>query len=204
MNTWKDVKAGDRVQLGGATWVVTKVKKIGGNTGKAKKAKVTVIGAGGRFDEVVRLKDRVTIKKSESKKTPLRDRTGAQTRWATEREAAEKKRPLPAGDPSKIKPPAKKYGTPWETPLDKVERKLDSILGARLIGATDDESVGYFVPPVDVSTIASHMALFHGTPVREYGIDDLRRMHDLEHEQALKGIALHVNHWHTEKRPEGV
>lgn len=180
--TWADVEKGDRVELKGKTFVVAKIKA------KGKKAKVVVVGGGGRFESEVRLKDAVRIVTSEG--------------WLKNPPARERRPALPAGDPSVTKPPAKKYGNPWETTEDRIERKLETILGARLVAETDDESAGYYVPPVDVSTIASHAVLFHGLDPTEYDVDGLLEAHTNHHAAALKGVPLYVNHWHTAERPK--
>lgn len=196
MTTWAKVKPGERVELKGKPYVVAKIKA------KGKRAKVTVVGAAGRFTSEVKLKDEV----KRVKRGKLYDRDGRMQRWAEPDEVKHAARVagqgLPdAGDPAVTEPPRKKFGNPWETPRDKVERKLTELMGARLVGEADDETSGWYVPPVDVTTIAGHLALFHGTDTSSYGIDDMRELHELEHQQALSGVALHVNHWHTEERP---
>lgn len=191
--TWADVNAGMRVELKGREYVVTKIKP------KGKRAVVVVVGGGGRFESEVKVKDAVKIiKAAKPDKSKLRSSTGQMNRWATEKEHA---RAVPQGDAGQTTPPRPAMGEAWETPVDKVERKLAKVLGAHLVGEATDESSGYYVPPVDVTTIAAHLALFHGTDVSAYGIDDLVELHRNEHESALAGQALHVNHWHTKERP---
>ena len=101
-------------------------------------------------------------------------------------------------------PPAAPGASPWDTPADKIERKLDKLLEARLVGEATDPSAGYYVPPENVSTVASHLALFHGG-IPEACQDDETKMlsvHAAQHAEALKGSPLAVNHWHTETRPD--
>ena len=58
------------------------------------------------------------------------------------------------------------------------------------------------MPLPDVGTIASHWMLFHeGDDWQEYGEAELLVRHAAEHKRALEGVALKVNHWHTETRP---
>lgn len=191
MAKWSKVSKGDRVELRGREYEVVKIKP------KGEHAKVTVRGGGSVFESKVRLADKVTIVAD-----PLHGKDGAQRRWAKPREVKNNEpKGLPPGDPSVRKPPAKPSGDPWETRRDKVERRLDDLLGARLVGESTDESSGYYVPPVDVSTVAAHLVLFHGTDVSAFGVDDMLELHDNEHASALKGHALKVNHWHTETRP---
>lgn len=201
--TWGDVTKGASVELAGNIWTVVKIKRDG------KRAKVTVERKGREAKSVVKLKDRVTIASaaaaSKSKRGPVDDARGTMQRWATEKELREALRtPLPAGDHTKTKPPEKVTGDPWETQTDRVERKLEAILQARLVGVATDENAGYYVPPVDVSTIASHLVIFHGGIPDACGDDEaaMLKAHDAQHAAALKGEGvLQTNHWHTKKRP---
>ncbi|UYL87165.1 hypothetical protein QEH40_gp44 [Microbacterium phage OscarSo] len=199
--TWADVRKGDLVELAGREYVVRKIK-----AGK-KKADVKVERKGRTAESTVKLADRVTIvaKGDGSKHGPLTDEHGTARRWATKKEAREvlgESAKLEAGDPSATKPPAKATGDPWETPHGRIERKLDEILGARLVGESTGPE-GYYVPPVNVTTIAAHMAVFHGG-IPEACDDEGKMMlaHAAQHDAAKKGESvLAVNHWHTEKRP---
>lgn len=198
--TWSNVSKGDRITLAGADYEVTKIKP------KGKKIKVTIVGKRGTFSHEVKAKDAVVI-------APLHDSRGAQKRWATKAEAKagpERKKPMlpeqsviPAGDPTILEAPAKATGGLWDTPATKVEKKLDTILGAHLVGESKDETAGYYVPPVDVSTIAAHMMLFHGgSEYAEHDESRLMAMHEQQHKMFLDGDARpKVNHWHTKERP---
>lgn len=188
---WSDIVKGDRVVVAGKTYEVDKIKP------KGKKLAVRMRLGGQAFDGVVKPRDAV-------ERAPLRNAENGQARWATkaEHEAAQPRRTkLEAGDALQTRRPYEPIGDVWETPRDRVERKLDTILGAVLVAETLDESAGYYVPPVDVTTIAAHLALFHGVDPSQFGIDDMVEVHALHHEAALKGVALEVNHWHTKTRP---
>lgn len=200
--TWADVKKGSIVELSGREYRVVKIKP------KGKKAAVMVETKGRYAESKVKLSDRVTIvKKGDgTKRGPLYDEGGTARRWATKKEAAEVGvTGLPAGDSTVTKAPEKgKRGDPWERPVDRIERKLDDLLQARLVGISTDESAGYYVPPVNVTTVAAHLALFHGG-IPEAVSDDEGKMlavHEAQHAEALKGSPLAVNHWHTKTRPE--
>lgn len=197
--TWADVKKGVVVELGGRDWVVVKIKA------KGKTAKVVVEHKGRTAESAVKLADRVKIVAKSRDLDPLRDSSGAQRRWAKPKEAKlEAPAKLAAGDPAQTRPPAKATGSPWDTPADRIEKKLDEILGARLVGIEPTGAGGYYVPPVDVTTIAAHLALFHGG-IPEACDDDEGRMlavHRAQHDGVKQGAPLAVNHWHTEKRPE--
>lgn len=194
MSKWKDVVKGDLVVMSGRAYRVTKIKP------KGKKAAVRVEIKGKTFDSVVKLADKVKI---ESRKTggKLHDAEGGQRRWATKKELGEAMAPLPKGGSTHTTSPVPAGGDPWERPVDRLERKLDEILGARLVGVQVSE--GVIVPPVDVTTVASHLAIFHG------GIPDactdeamMIRAHDAQHAEAKKGLPLAVQHWHEDTRPK--
>ena len=122
-------------------------------------------------------------------------------RWATK---AEHRETLPPGDPAVTAPPEKPKGDLWETPVGRVERKLDALLGARLVGVATDENAGYYVPPVDSSTVAAHLAIFHGGIPAACEDDEGRMLgaHDAQHDAAVKGEGiLSSQHWHSERRP---
>lgn len=185
MTTWAGVGKGDAVMLKGKRYVVAKYKRDG------KRIRIEVVGGAGRFRTEVKAKAEVELA---GEKEP---------RWATKKESKAALGKMPKGDASATKPaPRGKVGDPWETPRDRVERKLDAILGAHLVGEALDEGAGYYVPPIDITSVAAHVALFHGISPSEYGIDDLLELHAEQHESALKGVPLHVNHWHTKTRPE--
>lgn len=204
--TWADVRNGAVVVLAGREWTVEKIKPAG------KTAKVKLARKGGHESKgEVRLKDAVEIARKGTpaptkKSVSLYGPEGEQARWATKKELDEalKRTGLPAGDPEQTKPPAKATGDPWETQADRTEKMLDRLLGAHLVGEAKDEAQGYYVPPVDVSSAAAHLALFHGG-IPEACQDDEGRMlaaHAAQHDAAKKGEGiLAVNHWHTNKRP---
>lgn len=198
--TWADVKKGDTVELAGKPFRVVKMKA------KGRKAKVTVDRGNGReYSSLVKLADRVAITARKGDRGPLYDGNGTAQRWATKREAREvltEPKGLPSGDSSITKPPKKATGDPWETQADRIEKRLDDLLQARLVGETHDENAGYYVPPVDASTVAAHLALFHGGI--QAACEDEGAMlaaHAAQHDEAKRGIPLAVNHWHTAKRP---
>lgn len=203
MSTWGQVKKGAIVELGGREWTVVKIKFDG------KKAAVKVERKGRTAKSVVRTKDKVKIlaAATKQKRGPLFDRDGVAQRWATDKEAREAlgSTKLPAGDPEQTKPPAKATGSPWDTQADRIERTLDKLLQARLIGVATDEKAGYYVPPVDPSTVAAHLAVYHGGIPAACDDDESKmlRAHEAQHAAALKGEGvLEVNHWHTKVRPD--
>lgn len=194
MTTWADVTKGDRIELRGREYTVAKVKT------KGKRTAVTVVGSAGKFEAEVKTKDTVTMLAAHDKR---RDKAGWYKPTKAERAAAEVEAAgLPAGNPTVTKPPTKaKDGDPWESRRGKVERLLEDVLGAHLVGESNDEDAGYYVPPQGIDTIAGHLVLFHGVDVSMFGIDDLLELHENQHEAAKAGHALKVNHWHTKTRP---
>ena len=196
-STWADVQKHDVVELGGRRYRVVKAKL------KGKRVNVMLEAKGRYFESDVKAKDRVDVVRANggNKAGPLLDERGQAQRWATKSEAREVGVGLKPGDAAQTKPPAKAKGDVWDRPADRIERKLDELLSARLVGISTDEDAGYYVPPVDVATVASHLALFHGG----LGMGDdeaaMLKAHAAAHVEALKGVPLAVNHWHTEKRP---
>lgn len=200
--TWADVKKLDVVELGGREWTVAKIK-----AGK-KKAHVRVEMGRRVAESDVKLADRVKIVgHAKSAPSSLHDEHGAQQRWAKKRELDEVMREgasLPAGDSKATKPPKKPKGGEWERPKGDAEKMIVDLLSARLVGESHDEKAGYYVPPVDVSTVAAHLELFHGGIPDAVSDDEGRMlaMHGAQHEAAATGAGvLAVNHWHTAKRP---
>lgn len=195
--TYDDVSKGDRLVFGGREWRVVKLERKG-----KKKARVMLERKGQYAEDVVRLDDRVEFA-AENKKDKLHDRSGAQTRWATDKEAEKAGVGLRAGDSRQTTPPAPAEGDVWETPHGRVERMLGDLMAARLVAETKDESAGYYVPPVDASTVASHLVVFHdGIPEACEDETAMLRAHDAQHAAATIGAGvLSRNHWHTEKRP---
>lgn len=193
MSTWAEVAKGDRVELGGVEYLVEKIKP------KGKRAKVTVTGKRGTFTNEVKLKDAVIFErpdpnlvafvdrvlKGSKKRNPLHNDAGAQTRWAVTPDEADAV-----------------VGDVWDTPIDKVEKKLTSILGAHLIGETNDKASGWYVPPVDVSTVTAHWMTFHGGDTwHNTSSLDLLPLHEAEHAEADAGARiLEVKHVHTKDR----
>lgn len=187
MTTWADVAKGDRVTMSGRPFDVVKVK------GSGKKRTVTVKGGGGVFMSEVKAKAAVELEPLHKRDTNLGAET--QNRWAKPTEAhgpdEQRRIALPPGDAEQTKRPAKATGGPWDAPKGRAEKVLEDILDAHLVGEADDENAGYYVPPVDDSTVAAHGLLFHG------------QVMDLEQHVAAHsaGGAFKTNHWHTKERP---
>lgn len=180
---WGVIRKGDILDLGGKPWTVEKIKP-----GK-RKAEVKIRHRGNVVKDTVRLDDKVRVL----------ERASASQRSAPAASEPVKPRPMPT------EPPKKATGNPWETQQDRIEQKLDEILGARLVGESKDGGETYYVPPVDGSTVASHLLIFHAEgPQPGETVEDMLMRHGEEHKAAERGEAsLRVTHWHTEKRPKG-
>lgn len=193
--TWADVEKGQHVELAGKVFEVAKIKA------KGKKAAVVVLGSGGRFESTVKLKDEVTLAWS-TKPKPAREK------WhtPTKAEKAEQRAVLGKGDPAVTKPPVKAKGPAWDELAGKAEKTLAKVSGARLVADSGDVNdpdnpPGYYVPPVDATTVAAHWMIFHeGDDWETCGEAELLARHAVEHDHP-RGGALKVNHWHTEQRP---
>lgn len=175
---WSKIRKGDVLDLGGREWTVEKIKP-----GK-KKAEVKIRHKSNVVRDTVRLADKVRIAERRATSAP--------------------QKPAKTKPPKKMppEPPKPAEGDPWETQQDRIERKLDDILGAKLVGESIDGAATYYVPPVDVTTIAAHLLIFHGgVDAHEAGADMLKR-HAAEHAAAERGeTTLTMPHWHTEQRP---
>lgn len=197
MPKWSKIEAGENVLLKGESYVVEAITK------KPKKGKaiVTINGRRGRFaGREVKLDDKVERgsddpkggKPEKVKGDPLHDAEGRQRRWAH------------PGELEAVIAPHKPKGGPWDKPKGAAEKAVAKILGATLVGETDDEHVGWYVPPVDPSTIAAHLMLFHDIALDGETYAEMVKLHDdahARHEREPFGAPLHVNHWHKEKRP---
>lgn len=174
---WSEIRRGDVLELGGREWTVEKIKP-----GK-KKAEVKIRHKSNTVRDTVKLDDKVRIAERA---------TAAPTRVAKPKPPKR----MPA------EPPVPADGDPWETQQDRIEKKLDKILGAKLVGESTDGEATYYVPPVDVTTVAAHLLIFHGgVDPHEDGAGMLKR-HAAEHAAAEAGeTRLTMPHWHTEQRP---
>lgn len=167
----------------------------------AKIRRGDVVELGGRDWTVERIK-------AGKKKADVRVRSGSRTAESRVR-LDEKVRiaapPKPEKKPKRpaATPPKTPHGDPWETQQDRVERKLDELLSARLVGESTDGGEAYYVPPVDVTTIAAHLAIFHAaTYDQSLTAGEMLAQHEREHAAALAGDHdLVPHHWHTELRP---
>lgn len=188
MSTWGDVVKGDRIKLGGRVLVVDKAKQ------KGKKVRIVVHDKLGTFDREVKAKDAVDIVPLQKlgdgtvSGQSLHDRHGAQQRWAggAEQQADEPKR-------------GPHHGSPWETPADKTEKTLQQVLGATLVEESIDGGRTYAVPPVDVSTVAAHLLIMHGTVLEpDTAPADMLQHHTDHHNSSTE---FKVPHYHSETRP---
>lgn len=173
---WSKIRRGDVVELGGREWRVLEAK--------AKKKHVAVVIESGSH--------RAASKVDPDEKVRVIDVQAREKAAKAQRRA------------DAHKPPAPAIGDPWETQQDRIEKKLDEVLGARLVGEATDAERGYYVPMVDGATVAAHLAIFHGG-IPE-GMSDEQAMighHAQIHVDALerRELITPVHHWHTENRP---
>lgn len=201
MPKWGSLSKGAAVVLKGDRYEVTKHKV----NKKGTKVDVVLEGRRGRFERTVDATLKVELapatgqresrgrrsSKGEVTGGPLHDERGGQLRWATQGELDE----VVAPDPDKLK-------APWAKAKGKAEKAIESVLGATLVGQATDPEVGWYVPPLDPSTVDAHLLLFHDVqPEGDYKTK--LKVHDKLHADAIAGPfnALHVNHWHTKERP---
>lgn len=188
---WRDIEEGSTVKLKGTAWTVERLSV------KKKTVVVTVSKGSKKSEHTAELKAKDVV---ELLAAPLLDKG---TRDAA-RKLGERLANGTAGKPPKKATKAPPEPRGWkEAPLgDKAEANLRGILGAKLVGvqlAPDEEWV---VPPVDVSTIASHLFLFHGIELvdvrRVGGAEKAKEIHDHEH---ANPSMLKVPHRHSNERP---
>lgn len=179
MTTWADVQRGDAVKLGTRTLVVKKAKRDG------KRVHIVIKDHLGTFERDVKAKDSVTLANAADltiKPKKLHDDAGAQQRWAKPAES-------PEHGPA--------TGSPWTTQADRAEEALATI-GARLVEESVDGGKSWYVPPVDVSTVAAHWLIMHGGDPTMLDSMELVQHHNQEHQNYSK---FKVPHTHTEVRP---
>lgn len=92
---------------------------------------------------------------------------------------------------------------PWTEPDTPAEKVVEEVLGATLEAVKPGDGEVWVCPPVDVSTIASHMLIYHGiekVDVRRVGgWEEAKAEHDAEHKGDIDD--LHVPHRHDAGRP---
>lgn len=187
---WSKIRKGDALDLGGRVWTVEKIKP-----GK-KKAEVKIRHKSNVVRDTVKLTDKVRIAADGDTQLGARYGKGRSQRYPDGKAVT----PPPAKQ--KKRPPEPATGDPWETQQDRIEKQLERILGARLIGEATDTDAGYYVPPVDVTTVAAHLVIYHGTDITALDATEMLKVHHQEHEDHLAGSHRFAqNHWHTEKRP---
>lgn len=179
---WSKVEPRTIVELSGREWTIESIKV------KKGRAKVVVTSGAHRAESKVDADEKVKVVASAPRKreTPI----------------------SPPTDPRRAAPRPQEnvHGDPWETPQDKTEKLLKSALGARLVAESPEGAPGYYVPPMDITTIASHLVIFHGTIPADIRNDEAAMMHwhRAEHERIDSTGELPegaLNHWHSETRP---
>lgn len=100
----------------------------------------------------------------------------------------------------------KRKRTTWAKPEDQAEANIVDGLGAVIMGTRPTPTQEWIVPPVDISTIAAHLYIFHGissVDVRKPGgYAEALELHDAQHELDQAGSAtLHEPHRHEADRP---
>jgi hypothetical protein len=222
---------GDRLDLDGSLWTVTKAKVKGKRVwlevdgGRFKhyamevkaKARYTVVvetarGQGRSTEERVRKKEPGAgspARVQASAPGPLLDAAGAMTRWAT---------------PDDLNPPkTPKRSSPWKDVAGE-DAVLVEELGARLVGV-EVEGGKLLVPPVTDATVLGHLLTMHGvrydgatmaeakawakehdaggTSTARQVLDalTLQRAHAIHADLHKDLTAMPTPHWHRERAP---
>jgi hypothetical protein len=219
-----DLAKGDRLQIAGVVWTVTKAKS------KGKLVKLAVESRRGSFERLVEAKATYTVVDgdrpgpgnrgsrptqerarpgSERPSGPLLNDRGAMTRWA---------------EPKDLTPPAEpRKADPWEK-VSAADRVVIEELGAKLVGV-EVEGGKLVVPPVTDATIFGHLLTMHGirydgatmaeakawarehdlggskTAEQVLGILDFEKAYRIHDEIHGDLTAMTKPHWHREKAP---
>jgi hypothetical protein len=198
---WKKVEAGKFVVLGGDEWEVVEhqVKKSG--------VVVKLKGKPGVFTRKVDADKKVDVVKEFSLGEFARAEL-AKTR-ARRESTAHKAAPEFNPDPWRVDPADTLHakltggehapGDPWKKPQDQAEANVTAILGAKMLGVQTEAGGVYAVPPVDPSTLKSHLFLMHNIQAGGRSHKALKDEHDAEHTRDIAD--LFVPHHHTKTRP---
>jgi hypothetical protein len=216
-----ELRKGDRLDLGGTVWTVTKAKV------KGKAVRLGIKSRRGSFVEEVRAKARYTVVVEASGSAtasgrptrervgrgtasgPLLNASGAMTRWAT---------------PEDLEEPAEPRRTsPWKD-IQGEDAVLVEELGAKLLGV-EVEGGKLLVPPVTDATILGHLLTMHGvrydgasmaeakawakehdtggtsTAAQVLDALTLERAHAIHADLHKDLTAMPTPHWHREKAP---
>ncbi len=166
MTTYAKLDEGDVIKVGGEKYTVAEVKLRGVDV------KLTVERKGS--SRTVKVPASGKVKRVG--RAELHDATGAQQRWATPAEA-------------------QLSDSPWETQADRIEQRLEKLLGATLVGQSVDGGETYAVPHVDVTTVAAHLLVFHDVDPSQYA-DEQAML------EAHATAPDKIPHTHTDIRPE--
>lgn len=187
MTRWKDVPVGSTVLLRGKRWTLVSLEKA--EDGLA----VVVKSKGQTARTTVGKKDEVELVAFSTK---IRVEEAVEAR----REKKKKRLGEKLTKPTFEVEPSGWTGTPRG---DAPEKAIRAILGAELVGVQLGDDEAYTVPLIDVSTLSSHLFLFHGIgPVdvlKEGGFADALAIHSAEHEAGH--AEPKIPHFHDADRP---
>jgi hypothetical protein len=189
---WRKIRAGAEVELKGQLWHVETI-----DVGK-KKVAVTLSRVG---KPSIKYSGKVDPEAKVPAMQWVKSKPGESVFDTFARDQAKKQKKR-AADPEPLIGPA---GKEWLTPQGPAEVAIVGKLDGKLVGVQPGKGEWYICPPVDVSTIAGHLYLFHGVgPVdvrRVGGYDEAVVTHDVEHARKPTLGPLKVPHTHDPKRP---
>lgn len=125
---------------------------------------------------------------------------GKKTRVTVERKGKSFSAKVPAKGQVERREPIK--GKAWSETDTPAEEVVAEVLGGKLEAVQPGKGEIWIVPPVDQSTIAAHLFVYHGiAPAgREAGsVESMMEAHAEDHERDAD--ELHVPHRHSKKRP---
>jgi hypothetical protein len=169
---WAKVAAGDLVELRGDAWTIEKAKL------KKRGLEVTIARGAERFTSVVDPDGKV---KRATPPPPPDTEGSAKLDGAIKRKAAEK-RQAPATErtrrPTRLEDAATVRDDVAEP--SPAEEKVSAFLQG-VPTATKDVHGSWVVPPVDYSTIAAHLRIFHALDVTTLTPDEMLSQHEALH-----------------------
>lgn len=186
----KKLDKGDVVLIDGVAHEVKKVAVDG------KKTTLSLVGPGRDFvRKVVKSKAEMTLDVESPAERAAREKLEARLNSRL-RDGSAKRELVEKRAKSKVKD-----GGGWHEPADKAETRIADIMGGKLVGIETPD--GTLVPPLDPSSIKSHLWIFHGLESTTLTYEQLVAAHEEEHARADREpfFTLTIPHAHSNRRP---
>lgn len=185
---WSKVEAGDVVLHDGERMTV---KKVGGG-------KVILTGVATPFLRIpAEGKAKVVTEVESAAERESREREEARLNRRIKSAAKENSRIREATDAKR-----EREKVEWAKPEDKAEKRIADLLDGKLVAVQVAVDGPYEVPPLDPTTIHSHLLIMHSIEAGALSFADLVTLHEHEHAKAAAEPfhRLTVPHTHPERR----